>query len=204
MAAAQSASLKELMEPMGWVDAQPARYRRSSLRAPAAVRSSPLVARKNRSNFRRFCAPGEDAHPSPHAALIYLHATRESDQKIATGMGKLFTNAKTGASKASAESEAIQHPTDTSRYAHPAYLERTRSPPCSSAVSIAAVSHVYHRHYAGLIVDAVDHPVGATAGAEPVVHRREKPFADPVRVGEQGAGDELIGSRRNGFRQRLT
>jgi hypothetical protein len=50
MAAAQGASLKELMERMG--------------------------------------------HSSPRAALIYLHATRERDQKIAAGMGKLFADAK--------------------------------------------------------------------------------------------------------------
>lgn len=50
MAAAQGASLKELMERMG--------------------------------------------HSSPRAALIYLHATRERDQKIARGMGKQFANAK--------------------------------------------------------------------------------------------------------------
>ena len=50
MAAAQGASLKELMERMG--------------------------------------------HSSTRAALIYLHATRERDQKIAAGMGKLFADAK--------------------------------------------------------------------------------------------------------------
>jgi integrase len=50
MAAAQGASLKELMERMG--------------------------------------------HSSPRAALIYLHATRERDKKIAEGMGKLFADAK--------------------------------------------------------------------------------------------------------------
>ena len=33
-------------------------------------------------------------HSSPRAALIYLHATRERDQTIAKGMGKLFTDAK--------------------------------------------------------------------------------------------------------------
>jgi integrase len=50
MAAAQGASLKELMDRMG--------------------------------------------HSSTRAALIYLHATRERDQKIAAGMGKLFADAK--------------------------------------------------------------------------------------------------------------
>lgn len=34
-------------------------------------------------------------HSSPRAALIYLHATRERDQKIAAGMGRLFAEAKT-------------------------------------------------------------------------------------------------------------
>ena len=50
MAAAQGASLRELMERMG--------------------------------------------HSSPRAALIYMHATRERDQTIAKGMGKLFADAK--------------------------------------------------------------------------------------------------------------
>jgi integrase len=50
MAAAQGASLRELMERMG--------------------------------------------HSSPRAALIYLHATRERDQKIAAGMGKLLADAR--------------------------------------------------------------------------------------------------------------
>jgi hypothetical protein len=69
------------------------------------------------------------------------------------------------------------------------------------AVSIAAESAVYDRHYAGLVVDAVDHPVGATPGAEPVVHRGEKPFADPVGIGEQRAGDEFLGGCRDSFGQ---
>ena len=57
MAAAQGATLRELMERMG--------------------------------------------HSSPRAALIYLHATRERDERIAAGMGKLLKDArlarKTGA-----------------------------------------------------------------------------------------------------------
>ena len=56
MAAAQGASLRELMERMG--------------------------------------------HSSPRAALIYLHATRERDQKIAAGMGRLFADAKRTRAKA--------------------------------------------------------------------------------------------------------
>jgi hypothetical protein len=33
-------------------------------------------------------------HSSPRAALIYLHATRERDQKIAAGMGRLYRDAR--------------------------------------------------------------------------------------------------------------
>ena len=33
-------------------------------------------------------------HSCPRAALIYQHATRERDQKIAAGMGKDFADAK--------------------------------------------------------------------------------------------------------------
>ena len=50
MAAAQGATLRELMERMG--------------------------------------------HSGPRAALIYLHATRERDERIAAGMGEAFVAAK--------------------------------------------------------------------------------------------------------------
>jgi hypothetical protein len=33
-------------------------------------------------------------HSSPRAALIYLHATRERDERIAAGMGKLLKDAR--------------------------------------------------------------------------------------------------------------
>ncbi len=69
MAAAQGASLKELMERMG--------------------------------------------HSSPRAALIYLHATRERDQKIAAGMGRLFAEAKKEHQANGHGPEAIGHATGT-------------------------------------------------------------------------------------------
>ena len=71
------------------------------------------------------------------------------------------------------------------------------------AVDISAMGDVYYRYHAGLVVDPVNHQVGATAGAEPVVHWREQSFADPVGIGKQRAFDELIRSRCNGFRQGL-
>src|SRR5271157_5416876 len=67
-----------------------------------------------------------------------------------------------------------------------------------------AVGDIYYGRHPGLIIDPVDHPVGATAGAEPVVHWREQPLADPVGIGKQRACDELIGGRRNGFRETFT
>ena len=38
-------------------------------------------------------------HSSPRAALIYQHATRERDQKIAAGMGRIFTEARKASTK---------------------------------------------------------------------------------------------------------
>jgi integrase len=72
MAAAQGASLSELMERMG--------------------------------------------HSSPRAALIYLHATRERDQKIAAGMGKLFASAKKTSTR------------ETGTRPKPSRTQRARSP----------------------------------------------------------------------------
>ena len=72
-----------------------------------------------------------------------------------------------------------------------------------SPVDIAAMGGVYYRHHTVLVVDPINYPVGATAGAEPVIHWREQPFADPVGIGKQRACDELIRSRCNGFRQGL-
>jgi len=74
---------------------------------------------------------------------------------------------------------------------------------CLSPVDIAAMGDVYYRHHTVLVVDPINYPVGATAGAEPVIHWREQPFADPVGIGKQRACDELIRSRCNGFRQGL-
>ena len=68
---------------------------------------------------------------------------------------------------------------------------------------LSAVDGVYYRHHTVLVVDPINYPVGATAGAEPVIHWREQPFADPVGIGKQRACDELIRSRCNGFRQGL-
>ncbi len=81
---------------------------------------------------------------------------------------------------------------------------KARTARSSGSVDIAAVGDIHYGHHPYLIVDPVDHPVGATASAEPVVHWREQPLADPVGIGKQRACDELIGSRRNGFWETFT
>jgi len=81
---------------------------------------------------------------------------------------------------------------------------KARTARSSGSVDIAAVGDVYYGHHPRLIVDPIDHPVGATASAEPVVHWREQPLADPVGTGKQRVCDELIGGRRNGFWESFT
>ena len=81
---------------------------------------------------------------------------------------------------------------------------KARTARSSGSVDIAAAGDIYYGHHPRFIVDPVDHPVGATASAEPVVHWREQPLADPVRIGKQRAFDELIGGRRNGFWETFT
>jgi integrase len=55
-------------------------------------------------------------HSSPRAALIYQHATRERDRKIAAGMGRLFAEArKTSTSK----SGSAPKPSGTQRARRP-------------------------------------------------------------------------------------
>ena len=58
-------------------------------------------------------------HSSSRAALIYLHATRERDQKIAAGMDRLFAEAKTRSTK---KTGSTPKPSGTQRARRP---ERT-------------------------------------------------------------------------------
>ncbi len=74
---------------------------------------------------------------------------------------------------------------------------------CSRSIHIAAVGDVYHRYHASLVIDSVDDPVSTTTRAKPVVNWRKQPFPDPVGDQQQRAGDELVGSSCNGFRQTL-
>jgi hypothetical protein len=62
------------------------------------------------------------------------------------------------------------------------------------------VGYVYDRHHVVFVINPVDHAISTAAGTESVVHWREQPLADPVRICKQGSRDELISSRRNGVR----
>ena len=73
----------------------------------------------------------------------------------------------------------------------------------SGAVGISTVGYVYDRHYAVFVINPVDHAISTAAGTEPVVHCREQPLPDPVRICKQGSRHELISSRRNSPRKRL-
>src|SRR5450755_1287230 len=82
------------------------------------------------------------------------------------------------------------------------HLDNARTPRLLGAIGISTVGHVYDRHYAFFVINPVDHAISTAAGTEPVVHWREQPLADPVRIGKQRSREELISSRRNGFRKR--
>jgi hypothetical protein len=73
----------------------------------------------------------------------------------------------------------------------------TRLARCLCSIGITAVGDVHDRHRTGLIVNPVDDPVGATACAEPVIHRRKQSFPDPGGVRQHRAGYELVGGCRN-------
>jgi hypothetical protein len=74
---------------------------------------------------------------------------------------------------------------------------------CLSSANIAAVVYIHHCHDPVLVVDPVDDPVRTAPRAEPIVHRRQKPLADPIGLLPERAGDELVGCCRNGRRQNL-
>jgi hypothetical protein len=63
---------------------------------------------------------------------------------------------------------------------------------------------VHHCHYADLVIDPVDDPVGAAARTEAVVQRWEQALADAVRMPQQWAGHEFVGSGRHSFGESLT
>jgi hypothetical protein len=61
---------------------------------------------------------------------------------------------------------------------------------------------IHHGHDARLVIDAIDDPVGAAAGAEAVVQRRQQ-LADAIRLKEEWAGGELASRRGHRFGKRL-
>jgi hypothetical protein len=52
---------------------------------------------------------------------------------------------------------------------------------CSSAVDIATMANVHHRHYSVLVIDSIDNSVGPATCAEFVIYPRKKPLVGPAR-----------------------
>jgi hypothetical protein len=72
----------------------------------------------------------------------------------------------------------------------------------STAVDVTSMADVDDGDDPSLVVDPVDDAVGSAPCAEPVVQRREQLLPHPARLLQQRPGDELVGSRGDGFRQR--
>src|SRR5512144_494860 len=67
-----------------------------------------------------------------------------------------------------------------------------------SPVGVGSAHDADDSHAMMLLVDPVDHAVGATSGAVSILERRTKPLPTPVWVVEQWADDEVV--RREGHR----
>jgi hypothetical protein len=52
--------------------------------------------------------------------------------------------------------------------------------------------HSHHRDTTALFVDAVDHAVGATPGAVPIIEWWLESLANTARIVEERADDELV------------
>ena len=65
------------------------------------------------------------------------------------------------------------------------------------------MSNVDDADRARLVVDAVDHAVGAPTGTVSILQRGMKPLAHTVGVVQQRANEELVGGRRNRLRESL-
>ncbi|GAA1142873.1 hypothetical protein GCM10009606_23040 [Nocardioides aquiterrae] len=72
-----------------------------------------------------------------------------------------------------------------------------------SAVGVGPAHDRHHGDDATLIVDAVDHPIGAASSTVAVVQRRAEPLADALGVLQQRTDDEVVGSEGHRLRQLL-
>ena len=72
-----------------------------------------------------------------------------------------------------------------------------------SAIGVGSVNDADDRHAMVAVVDAVDHMIGAAAGAVSIVKRRPEPLADPLWVVQQWPNDELVRRERDSLGQLL-
>jgi hypothetical protein len=66
-----------------------------------------------------------------------------------------------------------------------------------SSVGVGAACDGDDRDLVPLLIDAIDHPVGATPSAVTVLQRRLEAFADALWVSPQWAYDERVGRKRD-------
>ena len=69
----------------------------------------------------------------------------------------------------------------------------------SDTVCIRSAKYADDRDAPALVVDPVEHAVGAAPRAVAVIQRRSQLLADPVRIVEQGTDDEVVGRERDRF-----
>jgi hypothetical protein len=73
----------------------------------------------------------------------------------------------------------------------------------SATVGIGTVEYAYDGDLLPLVVNSVEHAVGAAAGAVAIIQRRPQLLAHPARIIEQWTDDELIGSKCHRFGKSL-
>jgi hypothetical protein len=72
------------------------------------------------------------------------------------------------------------------------------------SVGVGSPEHPDNSHPVSGVIDPIEHAVGATSRAVAVVERRAELLADAVRVFEQRADDEFVGSEGDGLGQLLS
>lgn len=85
--------------------------------------------------------------------------------------------------------------TNCARTASLVQLRQARPPCPSPAIGIAAMANGSNFHHSSNFVNQVQHSIVAASGGPGWIKRWVQRLADPVRILQQGPGDELIGGR---------
>ena len=71
-------------------------------------------------------------------------------------------------------------------------------------MGVGTPEHPDNSHPLSGVIDPIEHAVGATSRVVAIVERRAELLANAVRVLEQRADDECVGSERDGLGQLLS